>query len=218
MEKSLTEAISMLVNYETDRNGVIKQIHRERFVYDLDYTVARYDAKKVPVDNMSYLRLGYLLSSLGKIPKSLLDVGYGNGNFLYKAKQIIKNCYGYDISPQYPIVDIPVVKDIYSDAYDVVCFFDSLEHFEDIYEIKKLKANYIYISVPWCHYLDDKWFRDWRHRREHEHLWHFDINSLKNFMSEMNYEYMCHANVEDAIRKSYDDNLENILTAIFKKC
>jgi len=209
---------SMLVNYEKDINGVIKQIQREKFVYDVDYTVTRYDAKKVPVDNMSYLRLGYLLSNLGKIPESLLDVGYGNGKFLYKAKQIIQNCYGYDIPPQYPLSGIPIVKDIYSETYDVVSFFDSLEHFDDIYEIKKLKTNYIYISVPWCHYLDDEWFRDWRHRREHEHLWHFNLDSLVNFMREINYEYICHANIEDAIRKSYDENLENILTAIFKKC
>jgi hypothetical protein len=209
---------SMLVNYEKDRNGVIKQMHRNKFIYDINYTVASYDGKKVPVDNMSYLRLGYLLSNLGKIPESLLDVGYGNGRFLQKANQIIQNCYGFDIPPEYPLHGIPVVKDMYTDTYDVVCFFDSLEHFDDIYEIKKLKANYVYISVPWCHYLDDEWFLGWRHRKENEHLWHFDLNSLKNFMGEMNYEYVCHANIEDAIRKSYDEDLENILTAIFKKC
>ncbi len=208
----------MLKNYEKDRNGVIKQINCKPYIYDINYTVVRYDDKKVPVDNMSYLRLGYLLANLGKIPDSLIDVGYGNGKFLEKASKIIKKCYGYDIPPQYPLDGIPVVENIYDLEYDVVCFFDSLEHFEDIYEIKKLKANYIYISVPWCHYLSDDWFQDWRHRREDEHLWHFDLESLKSFMAEMNYEYICHANIEDAIRKPYDPNLENILTAIFRKC
>jgi len=206
----------MLKNYEKDHNGVIKQIDRKPFVYDIDYIKHGYDDRHAPVDNMSFLRLGYLLSNLGFVPNNLLDVGYGNGIFLHTAKRIIKNCYGYDIPPAYPIKGVQVIEDIYSDHYDVVCFFDSLEHFEDIYEIKKIKCEYILISLPWCHYLSESWFENWKHRKPDEHLWHFNLDSLNKFMSEIGYEYLCHSNIEDAIRKPVDD-LENILTAIYKK-
>jgi len=206
----------MLKNYEKDHNGVIKQIDRKKFVYDVEYTKTRYDDIKVPVCNMSFLRLGYLLSNLGFVPESLLDVGYGNGNFLRNANGVIKNCFGYDIPPAYPLQDIEIVDNIYQDKFDVICFFDSLEHFDDIYEIKKIKCEYIFISVPWCHYLNDSWFENWKHRRVDEHLWHFNLDSLNKFMSEIGYEYVCHSNIEDAIRKPVD-NLENILTGIYKK-
>jgi hypothetical protein len=209
---------NMLKNYKKDENGVVYQINRNKFIYDIDYTAKRYDDSKVPVDNMSCLRLGYLISSLGRLPESLIDIGYGNGKFLKIAHKIIAKCYGYDIPPAYPLDKIEIVNNIYDAHYDVACFFDSLEHFEDIYEIKKLNTNYIFISVPWCHYLDDKWFLEWKHRRPDEHLWHFELNSLKKFMLSMGYEYICHSNIEDAIRKPYDDKLENILTALFKKC
>jgi hypothetical protein len=208
----------MLDNYEMDKNGVIKQINKKKFIYDFNYTSKSYDNKSVPVDNMSYLRLGYLLSNLGKVPSSLLDVGYGNGKFLQKAAGVINNCFGFDVPPEYPLIDIPTVKNIYNNYYDVVCFFDSLEHFNNIYDIKEIKSNYIYISVPWCHYLSDDWFKEWKHRKENEYLWHFNLQSLINFMSDIGYKYLCHANIEDAIRLPYDKQYENILTGIFEKC
>jgi hypothetical protein len=37
-------------------------------------------------------------------------------------------------------------------------------------------------------------------------------------MSDIGYKYLCHANIEDAIRLPYDKQYENILTGIFKKC
>ena len=58
---------------------------------------------------------------------------------------------------------------------------------KNIYDIQKLKTKYIYISVPQCHYISDEWFLNWKHRRPDEHLWHFNLNSITNFMKEIGF-------------------------------
>jgi len=165
---------------------------------------------------MSYLRLGFLLGQIkGKI-NSILDVGYGNGDFLEAASNTINSCYGNDVT-NYPLPSkCTHIDDIYSQFFDVVCFFDVLEHFEDIYQIKNLKCNYIYISLPWCHYHSDEWFNKWKHRRPDEHFWHFNDESLNKFMNEIGYKKISSCNIEDVIRKPIDKDA-NILTCIFKK-
>jgi hypothetical protein len=207
----------MLDNYEADKNGIIKQIKFSKIQYNNEYVEQRYNSYPTG-EAMAYLRLGYLLGVLKDFtPGSILDVGYGNGDFLKIASKCIEKCSGSDIPPSYPLPNhIDQVNDIYEKAYDVVCFFDSLEHFDDIYEIKKIQARYVYISVPWCHYVSDDWFDEWKHRRPDEHLWHFDLDSLRRFFRSMGYEYISHSAVEDTIRKPSSD-LANILTAVFKK-
>ena len=105
---------------------------------------------------------------------------------------------------------------MFIEKYDVVCFFDSLEHFDNIYIIKELKTDYIFISVPWCHNFSPDWFKSWYHRKPNEHLWHFNKESLLNFMSELGYNCIHTSNIEDTIRKN-NKEYSNILTAIFKK-
>ena len=196
----------MLLNYEKLDNGVIKQKQVNKINYDLQYIYKSYDSYGNIVDNMSHLRLGYLLGIIGSIPNSILDVGYGNGNFLKTCKNIIPNCYGNDLSG-YPIPkDCEFKTNIYTDEYDVVCFFDVLEHFDNIYDISNLKTKYIYISGPECHYFSDEWFENWKHRKENEHLWHFNKTSLNNFMNELGYKNLSFSNIEDIIRKPIDNN------------
>lgn len=210
-----------MLNYIFEKNGILKQekINKE-FIYNDEYIDKNY--KKAPLKEMAYLRLGNLIGTIGKIPKNILDVGYGSGEFLKAAKNIIPKVYGYDIPPAYNIddQDIKIVDNIFSQRYEVVCFFDSLEHFENIYIIENLNTEYIYISVPWCHYqnteIDEEWFQNWKHRKPNEHLWHFSLESLKKFMKNVGFEYINHSNVEDTIRKG-NNNMENILTALFKR-
>ncbi len=208
----------MVSNYIKLQNGLIKQ--KEFFVekkkYDVEYVDVRYNTYGEKNVQMSFLRLGYIIGSLGKIPNSILDIGYGNGEFISACTKIIPNCYGNDVS-NYPVPkNVKFVENIYKDHYDVITFFDVLEHFEDIYEIKKLKCNYIVISVPWCHYYSDEWFMNWKHRRPDEHLWHFNDESIVNFFKELDYELVNQSNIEDTVRKPTDSN-PNILTCTFKK-
>jgi hypothetical protein len=208
----------MISNYEILKNGVIKQIEiiNEIQTYDKNYVDVRYNTYGEKSHQMAGLRLGYLLSKINFLPKSILDIGYGNGDFLRMCSQKIDNCYGNDIS-NYPVPEnCNFIDDIFSRYFDIICFFDALEHFEEIDFVKNLNCEYIYISLPWCHYFSDDWFFNWKHRREDEHLWHFNDKSLVNFMDEMGFEVIDISNIEDIIRKSNSEN-QNILTGIFRK-
>jgi hypothetical protein len=217
-QKNCGQLYKMITNYTKLDNGLIKQdsFFKTKKEYNVDYIKERYDVYKDLSVKMSFLRLGYLLGSTKLKINKIIDVGYGNGDFLNAAKECIPNCFGAEVN-DYQIPDSCIkVNDIYNDEYDVVCFFDVLEHFEDIYDIKNLKTKLIYISLPECHYFNDEWFLNWKHRRPDEHLWHFNLESLSNFMKEIGYEYVTHSNVEDTIRKP-NSSYSNILSAIFKK-
>jgi len=208
----------MISNYEQLPNGVIHQIKVNNQIrdYNQEYVNQSYNVYGEKVTQMSYLRLGYLLGVINTKPKSLLDVGYGNGSFIEACQNTIEYCYGNDIN-SYPLpANAEFVTDITSHFYDVITFFDSLEHFIDIDIVGFLKCNYVMISVPCCHNFSDDWFLNWKHRRPDEHLWHFNEQSLTNFFTEHNYTLVSLSNIEDTIRKPIDDNT-NILTAIFKK-
>jgi hypothetical protein len=206
----------MLKNYKKMNNGVIQQIVVDKIKYDENYVNTRYNTYGNLVENMSNLRLGYLIGALGYTPSSILDVGYGNGSFIKTCSKIINKCYGNDVSGYSLPENIEFVYDIYNNEFEVVCFFDVLEHFDNIYDIKNLKTKYIYISVPECHYISDSWFQNWKHRRPNEHLYHFNRESLVLFMQEIGYSTVSLSNIEDLIRTPIDDKT-NILTGIFKK-
>tara|TARA_B100002019_G_scaffold30833_2_gene24844 strand:+ start:863 stop:1492 length:630 start_codon:yes stop_codon:yes gene_type:complete len=206
----------MLDNYSKSVDGVVYQVDKNHIDYDKEYVNTRYVKYGELPTYMGYLRLGNIIGSLRRVPTSILDVGYGDGSFLKVCSNIIPKCYGYDIST-YPIPEgCKQVKSFLDESYDVITFFDSLEHFEDIDFVRDLKCNAVCISVPHCHYKNDEWFKNWKHRRPNEHLWHFDKPSLKTFMHRMGYELVSYSNVEDTIRKNNKEE-SNILTCIFKK-
>lgn len=209
----------MLKNYEQLQNGVIhqKKILNKLPNYNKKYVDERYNSYGEKGMQMAYLRLGYMLGVLGKYGiNSVLDVGYGNGDFLKACMDYNLEAYGNDIS-EYPLPDgATFVKDILKKEVDVICFFDSLEHFEKIDFVKDLKAEFVFISLPYCNYKSDEWFKSWKHRRPDEHLWHFNFHSLKQFMKEQGYELERISNFEDTIRKSTNSDM-NILSGIFKK-
>ena len=211
------EKHDLLENYTRYSNGVIRQIVVKPVTYDYAYS-NRYNTYGEKSNYMSYLRYGVLLGALNKIPDSIVDVGYGNGSFLGVCQKQISRVYGCDVSDYPPpegVTKIPL-SDISN--VDVVCFFDSLEHFDDISFVKDLSTKYVYISVPWCHYISKEWFRTWYHRRENEHIYHFDEASLKRFFDECGYDCIYTGKHEDAIRfNAAVHPLPNILSCIFKK-
>lgn len=210
----------MIDNYNTTEDGVIYQVNTVPISYGKEYS-AKYDKYGELSNYISYLRLGYIIAAIScdtSTPMtSLLDVGYGNGAFLSVANKTIPECYGSDISNDYKLPDgIKYVNNIIDKHYDVVTFFDVLEHFKDIDVIKELKCKYVCISLPLCHNYSDEWLLQWKHLRPNEHLWHFNGESLKVFMTRMGYQQLCCGNIEDVIRGSkYSDS--NILTAVFKR-
>lgn len=205
----------MIENYAKNQDGIIYQIEKTPF----DYTGGYNNYYKQIQDSTrytSYLRLGYIVGSIGKTPKSILDIGYGTGAFLEACESEIKNRYGHDISGWKVPDGCQFVEDILEDRYEVITFFDSLEHMNDIEFVKDLKCDYVCISVPHCHYFDDEWFENWKHRKPDEHLWHFNEYSLKSFMERMGYSTVNICNLEDFTRVN-NKEYSNILTGIFKK-
>jgi len=206
--------------YKRLENGIKKQteIINKKCEYNIKYSSTYNDyGEKGRI--LSHMRLSFLLASIKKIPNSILDIGYGNGDFLNACTRCISSCNGSDIS-KYPLskeINMIDFQDISKQHFDVVCFFDSLEHFDDINFIKHLECDYIFITLPWCHFYSEEWFMDWKHRRPDEHLWHFNKEALLKFFKENGYEKInCGIPFEDIIRK--DDRYKpNILTGIFKK-
>ena len=207
----------MIDNYKKLENGLIKQ--KSFFVEKKDYTekyVETYNSLGELSVRMSFLRLGFLFGAIQEKVTKLLDIGYGNGDFLNCAKNFVPCPCGFEIN-EYHIPDgCKFVGDIYKEEFDVVCFFDVLEHFDNIYDIENIKTKYMYISVPECHYSSDEWFINWKHRKPDEHLWHFNKESLRNFMKEVGYDLVVYSDIEDTIRKS-ESKESNILTGIFIK-
>jgi hypothetical protein len=203
--------------YEITKDGVIHQKNSNLITYDINYVNDRYVKYGVLTDEISLLRLGFLFGTVKEKINKILDVGYGNGAYLHTANTLISDCSGHDISG-FPLPDhIKFVENILEDTYDVISFFDVLEHFKNIEFVKNLKCKYVYISVPWCHFFSKEWFMNWKHRKYDEHIWHFNSSSLDNFMNRMGYTRISdHVNIEDSIRKT-TFNYPNILTCIYKK-
>jgi hypothetical protein len=210
------------VEYYIDEFGVIHQTDQTiTQVYDKNYVAQRYDSLPDHGHQMSMLRIGYLIGTLTSF-HSVLDVGYGNGDFLATLKSVKwwdLDCWGYDIS-DYPIPE-GCQKASFDDLFkpwNVITFFDSFEHIADLSFVKKLTAWNLVFTVPNCCY--DKygidWFRSWKHRRPGEHLHHFNSASLTAFMRDNGYMFRAYNYLEDVIRKS-DDAYPNIVTVVFRK-
>lgn len=206
----------MLDNYDINKDGLIFQKEKQKFIYNEDYIKERYDTYGNLNSYMSYLRYGNMVDHIDEKINKILDIGYGNGSFLKFCEKIIDECYGYDISG-YPLpYNVKFCENWLVEYFDVVTLFDVIEHFEDPYILKNLNTKYIVISTPWCHNLSDEWFENWKHRRPNEHLWFFNDNNIENFAKSINCEIIHSSNIEDMIRNKIN-GLENILTVILKK-
>jgi len=157
---------------------------------------------------MSFLRYGYLISVFtalrNELPSEVLDVGFGNGDFLRVCANAGIRAFGYDISG-YPLNDerISVVdwESVMNCRWSVITFFDSLEHIQNLDFVQNLQAEFLVISVPWCHWsIDDQEFWRWKHRRPHEHLHHFGADSMNRFMEKRGFKRQAWSNIEDGIR------------------
>jgi hypothetical protein len=178
-----------------------------RVSYAADY-LATYD--RYPVDLMSHVRLSYVKAHVsgGK----LLDVGYGQGHFVRLAVQAGFDAYGNDVHG----VDCGVreVGLNHGMPWDVVTFFDSLEHFPSLAPIKDLanRSRYVVVSLP-CR---PTWFPsqlEWKHYKPGEHLHYFCEESLDRLFCPKH--RLSSGDVEDVVRGKGPTGGRNILTAVY---
>lgn len=205
----------------------ISSCRRCHHVFQTDLAVAvSYDATYAhqydyrPVGEMSDLRWNFIQSVL-ELPavSRVLDVGYGNGAFLKRARAADMAIFGIDLHTE--DFGIPVVTFDTQQDYDLVCFFDSLEHFPDFAPILRLSARNVVISIPntpdFILTAPDKW----RHFKPGEHLHYFSGTSLDMFMRDWGFPIrLADGYPEDNLRgkllidgRSYD----NIYTAIYTR-
>jgi 2-polyprenyl-3-methyl-5-hydroxy-6-metoxy-1,4-benzoquinol methylase len=227
-------------HYELQQTGHIEQIDAKPYVYDAKYS-STYDTKayEQKAEILQALRLGFIIGCHGRIPKTITDMGYGNGAFIKTALKVVPNVYGFDIT------DVPLPEGAHdarqertltlSDRIEinetwpefargsdhVVTFNDCFEHIEKtklaLY-LRQMKNDdcEICISLPNCDIqakgLD--WFaNDYPHLKPDEHLRHFSAASLERFMKDFSYRRIAVSYHEDIVRSRYE---KNILTMYFK--
>lgn len=210
----------MLDNYRIDSFGVIHQIEFQPMVYDREY-LSYYEDLSDRTIKLGYQRLGWLLGRLGRIPDSVLEIGYGTGTFVEAASITgVRTCVGCDVA-RYPLpagIEFRTLQEALTESWDVVAMFDVLEHIPDLTFLRQLKTKYLAIAVPYCRWaeLGDDWFRDWRMRLPDEHLHHFDPDSLTAFLKQ--YGFRCEEmnTFEDGIRLRPGETGPNILSGLFR--
>ena len=165
-------------------------------VYDAAYVAERYD-RYATTERMSGLRLAYVetvLKLFDALPRGqttplngfrqVLDVGYGNGSFLRQMTQNGWEAFGHDVNPtEYPGVNQVNLPDPAKTLtrYRAVCFFDALEHFETLAEVRRVSActDWIFVTAPlppsgWPMECNLSGLGNWKHWRpgEHHHFFH----------------------------------------------
>lgn len=194
-------------------------------VYGKDYTAARADAyETTPL--LSHLRLGFVLGAFGDfyhpfptvaspgvVEDFLLDVGYGNGSFLKLAAKCGFNVYGKEVHG----VDYGIREAELDEAeWDLVTFFDSLEHFADLNEVRKMCAKRVVVSVP-ARPASFPADLSWKHYRPGEHLHYFSQSSLVEFFESGDLAFTCVSYFEDIVRGKSSHGEANILTCAFQQ-
>jgi hypothetical protein len=212
------------IEYNINSLGVVTQKEIQQFNYNKDY-ISTYNSKKYKKESreLNLMRLSLMVGCLGYTPAQILDFGYGNGDFLRTANKHIRYTHGFDIAPTRTPNGSKKVNNI-DDVYDCACFWDSLEHVEDISFLKFLRTKSIIISLPQRKELTDfnsfsefkMWFEGWKHRKPNEHIHHFSRQSLESFFNVMGYRLEMMCNLEDEIRKPTTKD-PNIITAFFTK-
>lgn len=195
------------------------------FQTDLDVTVSydanyahQYDSR--PVRAMSELRWKFISAAVNLAPGSrILDVGYGNGAFLKHARAVGMEIYGIDLHTE--DFGVPVVDFNTTLHFDLLCFFDSLEHFPDFSAVRRLRSRNVVVSIPnapEC-LLDTP--KHWRHFKPGEHLHYFSHKSLGIFLQSWGFpKKLVDGYPEDALRgklSMHGQTLDNIYTAIYTR-
>lgn len=149
--------------------------------------------------------------------ETLLDYGCGAGQFAELARSKGWRATGYDLVPG----PGPRMTDLsgYDGAFDVVTFFDSLEHLPDpVSVIRSLSPYWLMVSVPWCHLpYRQNWFLPWRHRKPGEHLWHWGRETLTTLLESCGYAVRLAGDIEDDYRGRLPGGESNILTVIARR-
>ena len=209
--------------YTCDDQGVVHQLYYDLYNYDKEY-VQTYDTPeyKQASEVLNNIRFAFVCGALGREPNSILDFGYGNGDFLKVAHRHGVNAVGFDLTGV-EIEGITTYKDTLPEKVgrEVVTFWDAIEHVEFMKTV--INADFcpyfVAVTVPCLPipFSNDEFedvFSDWKHRKPNEHLHHFTPLSLKLFMQKQGYKLLSLCHIEDYVRVNKDCK-PNTVTAFF---
>lgn len=166
-----------------------------------------------PTLELSWVRLAFLW--IYKKDGRVLDIGYGDGEFIRQASRAGFFTMGYDAHAD--DIGVPVVKELKPGVFDIVTMFDSFEHMADLDEPFKAAPSMFVVTVPWLpEGVTDETIRQWRHYKPNEHLHYFTEKSLRAVFSRHGYGMETREPIEDIIRKNPQSS-PNTMTFIFKR-
>lgn len=204
--------------YVHDRGAFRQADLTVKAVYDWHYLAERYIDIDDKVRELAQARLHVLeeyaprgWTAEGYVHGRLLDYGCGTGRLVEEARAAGWDAHGFDLVPPYDKMP--------PGPWDVVTFYDSLEHVPDPAAlIRDLHPEWIMLSVPNCLYPENQaWFMRYKHRRAGEHLWHWNRNGLRQFLFGLGYREMMTCYLEDQWRPPTNPAEPNILTAIYRR-
>jgi hypothetical protein len=137
----------------------------------------------------------------------LLDFGCGSGNFLNSLEGI--DAYGFDVNPYGNYCDVSVLLD----RYQIVTFWDSLEHLKDpIRIIEGFNPRLLFVCTPSTDdfHLGREHLTKWRHYMPQEHCHYFNEKSLTALLEKCGYDIL-EVNYNESIPRAGGGD-KNILT------
>ena len=143
--------------------------------------------KKTLNDKISWIK------SFKKSTISILDIGCGTGDFLFRTKEEGWNVFGFEPNEKAKAIskskNINLIDDLDSyqkHSFDVITMWHVLEHVPDLdKQIKQIKTllkpdGLLIIAVPNYKSYDASFYKsDWAAYDVPRHLWHFSKTSIK---------------------------------------
>jgi hypothetical protein len=197
--------------YICDCGLVSSVISPDISIYDRSYEIKydRYSRTKTG-DRVLAERYAILMRHIptpNSLPWKLLDFGCGSGNFTNSLTGI--DGYGFDVNPYGNYCDVSVLLD----KYDIVTFWDSLEHLKDpVKVIRGFAPEYLFICTPSTDdfHLGLEHLTQWRHYMPQEHCHYFNEESLTALLDRCGYDIL-EVNYNESIPRAGGGD-KNILT------
>lgn len=166
-----------------------------------------------PLMRMSNLRADFIEKFVHGEVDSVLDVGFGTGDFLKVMKERKYEIFGLEVNEESWKHGLGWVHPYAGEKVGIATFYDSLEHIPNIVEVLgSINTKYLFVSIPNFKGMDS--IEGWRHYRPGEHIYYFNLITLNRFINRFGYELIASDFPEDEIRNTED---KNILTAVFKR-
>jgi len=155
-------------------------------------------------------------------PGLLLDVGYGNGDFIRVCQAYGWTSFGNDVNPTryLGVCQVPLPGPDNPTRYQVVTFFDALEHFENLKQVRRLShyTEWIIASFPTIPPEFPYKTEGYKHYRPGEHHLFFQPTSLETIFSVQGRQakVVYFGGPEDRIRGKRADGGRNITTVVLR--